>query len=103
MIDSLTYHLNQQRSIMRLGEEVNMIEPVANDHGKRVKIQLVSGKQITTEMALCSIGRTGATRSLNIEAASLETDERGPLKVNQHSQTNIPDIYAVGDVIGFPS
>ena len=103
MIDSLTYHLNQQRSIMRLGEEVDMIEPVANDHGERVKIHLVSGKPITTDMALYSIGCTGATRSLNIEAASLETDERGPLKVNQHSQTNIPDIYAVGDVIGFPS
>jgi len=103
MIDSLTYHLNQQRSIMRLGEEVDRIEPVADEHGECVKIHLVSGKPITTDMALYSIGCTGATRSLNIEAASLETDERGPLKVNQRSQTNIPDIYAVGNVIGFPS
>ena len=77
MIDSLTYHLNQQRSIMRLGEEVDRIEPVADEHGEYVKIHLVSGKPITTDMALYSIGCTGATRSLNIEAASLETDERG--------------------------
>jgi NAD(P) transhydrogenase len=103
IIDSLTYHLNQQRAIMRLGEEVDGIEPITDEHGDRVKIHLASGKQIITEMALYSIGRTGATRSLNIEALGLQTDERGLLKVNEHYQTNIPNIYAVGDVIGFPS
>jgi NAD(P) transhydrogenase len=103
IIDSLTYHLNQQRAIMRLGEEVDRIEPITDELGERVKIHLLSGKQIVTEMALYSIGRTGATRSLNIEAVDLQTDERGLLKVNEHYQTNIPNIYAVGDVIGFPS
>lgn len=103
IIDSLTYHLNQQRAIMRLGEEVDRIEPITDEYGERVKIHLVSGKQIVTEMALYSIGRTGATRSLNIESAGLQTDERGLLKVNEYYQTNIPNVYAVGDVIGFPS
>jgi NAD(P) transhydrogenase len=103
VIDSLTYHFNQQRAILRLGEEVDTIEPTTDEHGDRVKIHLASGKQVITEMALYSIGRTGATRSLNIEAAGLETDERGLLKVNEHYQTNTPNIYAVGDVIGFPS
>ena len=68
-----------------------------------MKIFLASGKQIVTEMALYSIGRTGATRSLRAEDAGLQTDDRGLLKVNEHFQTNIPNIYAVGDVIGFPS
>ena len=103
IIDSLTYHLNQQRAIMRLGEEVNSIEPVNDENGERVRIHLGSGKQIVTEMALYSIGRTGATRSLNCEALDLEMDERGLLKVNDKFQTKIPNIYAVGDVIGFPS
>jgi len=103
IIDSLTYHLNQQRAIMRLGEEVDRIEPIHDEQGERVKIHLVSGKQIVTEMALYSIGRTGATRSLNIETVALQTDERGLLKVNGNYQTNVPNIYAVGDVIGFPS
>lgn len=103
IIDSLTYHLNQQRAILRLGEEVASIEPITDEHGDRVKIHLSSGKQIMTEMALYSIGRTGATRSLNIQAAGLETDGRGLIKVNSHYQTNVPNIYAVGDVIGFPS
>ena len=103
IIDSLTYHLNQQRAILRLGEEVASIEPITDEHGDRVKIHLSSGKQIMTEMALYSIGRTGATRSLNIQAAGLESDGRGLIKVNSHYQTNVPNIYAVGDVIGFPS
>jgi NAD(P) transhydrogenase len=103
IIDSLVYHLNQQRAIMRLGEEVGMIEPTSDDHGERVRIHLASGKQITTEMALYSIGRTGATQALNVDSLGLEMTERGLLKVNEHYQTNVPNIYAVGDVIGFPS
>lgn len=103
IIDSLVYHLNQQRVIMRLGEEVDSIEQITDDQGERVKIQLASGKQIITEMALYSIGRTGATRYLNIESVGLNTDERGLLKVNKNFQTNVPNIYGVGDVIGFPS
>ena len=103
IIDSLIYHFNQQRAIMRLGEEVDSIEPITDEHGERVKIHLLSGKQIITEMALYSIGRTGATSALNIEAAGIQTNERGLLKVNNCYQTNVPNIYAVGDVIGFPS
>jgi NAD(P) transhydrogenase len=104
IIDTLTYHLNQNRAILRLGEEVQTIEQINDEeHGDRVKINLASGKQILTEMALYSIGRTGATKSLNIEALGLETNKRGLLKVNEHFQTNEPNIYAVGDVIGFPS
>jgi len=92
IIDSLTYHLNQQRGIMRLGEEVDRIELMNDDLGERVKIHLMSGKQIITEMALYSIGRTGATRSIGVEAVGLQTDERGLLKVNEHYQTNVPNI-----------
>jgi NAD(P) transhydrogenase len=103
IIDSLIYQLNQQRVVMRLGEEVESIEKVNDDQGERVKIFLSSGKQVSSEMALYSIGRTGATKSLGIETINIETDERGLLKVNESFQTNVPNIYAVGDVIGFPS
>ena len=103
IIDSLVYHFNQQRAIMRLGEEVDSIEPITDENGHRVKIHLLSGKQIITEMALYSIGRTGATYSLNMESAGIQTNERGLLKVNECYQTNVSNIYAVGDVIGFPS
>jgi len=104
IIDTLMYHFNQNRAILRLGEEVETIESIIDEeHGERVKISLASGKQILSEMVLYSIGRTGATKALNTEAIGLETDKRGLLKVNDKFQTNVPNVYAVGDVIGFPS
>jgi NAD(P) transhydrogenase len=101
--DSLAYQMHQHRVTLRLGEEVSKIEPFTDDKGERVRITLVSGKQIVSEAALYSIGRTGATDSIDLKAAGVEADERGRLKVNEHYQTNVPHIYAVGDVIGFPS
>lgn len=103
MADALTYHLRENRVTMRLGEEVSGIERVEDEHGQRVRINLASGKQILTEKALYSIGRTGNTSRLNLEAAGLKADERGRLKVNGSFQTIVPHIYAVGDLIGFPS
>lgn len=103
IIEALTYQLRQNRLTLRLGEEVSGLEPISDERGERVKIILASGKQITTEKALYSIGRTGATQDLQLSAAGLETDKRGRLVVNESYQTAVPHIYAVGDVIGFPS
>ncbi len=101
--DALAYHLRQQRVTLRLGEEVSAIEPFQDDRGEAVRIHLASGKQIVTEKALHSIGRTGNTGDLDLAAAGLEADPRGRLKVNARYQTSVPHIYAVGDLIGFPA
>jgi len=103
IIDTLAYQLRQNRVTLRLGEEVSGIEPIADEHGARVNIHLASGKQIITEKALYSIGRTGAIQDLNLPAAGLAADTRGRLAVNAVYQTEAPHIYAVGDLIGFPS
>ena len=101
VIGALTYHLRQHRVTIRLGERVDQIE-IDEETGKVITC-LASGKRVTTEKALYSIGRTGATAKLNLPAAGLEADGRGRLKVNENYQTAVPHIYAVGDVIGFPS
>jgi len=101
--ESLAYQLRENRVMLRLGEEVSGIEPFVDHRGNRVKILLASGKQIVAEKALYSIGRTGATADLNLAAAGLTPDARGRLKVNENYQTEVPHIYAAGDVIGFPS
>lgn len=103
IVDTLAYHLRENRVTLRLNEEVNGIELVEDEHGERVAIRLESGKQIVTDKALYSIGRTGNTGRLNLGAAGLEPDDRGRLAVNEHYQTQVPSVYAVGDVIGFPS
>lgn len=101
--DTLAYHLRENRVTLRLNESVHGIELVEEEGGEKVRILLESGKQIVTDMALYSIGRTGNTSRLNLSAAGLNPDSRGRVAVNENYQTEVPHVYAVGDVIGFPS
>jgi NAD(P) transhydrogenase len=101
--DALAYHMRQNRVTLRLGEEVASIEPVDTDNGERVRIKLVSGKHIMACEVLCCTGRTGATEQLGLGAAGIAVNNRGGIDVNEHFQTSVPHIYAVGDVVGFPS
>jgi NAD(P) transhydrogenase len=103
VVEALNYHLRQRRMTLWLGESVTGIERVENGSGSHVRIHLASGKQIGAEKALYSIGRTGATAELNLSVTGLQPDNRGRLKVNSTYQTEAPHIYAVGDIIGFPS
>jgi NAD(P) transhydrogenase len=103
IVDALSYHMRNNRVTLWLNEMVRGIEPHVNDHDEGVTIHLASGKKIFSDKALYSIGRTGATERLNLVAAGLSADDRGRLRVNDHYQTDVPHIYAAGDVIGFPS
>jgi NAD(P) transhydrogenase len=103
IVDMLAHHLREDRVTLRLGEEVSGMELITDASGERVRIQLGSGKQVVTDCVLYSVGRTGATAALNLPAAGLAVDGRGRLPVNTDYQTSVPHIYAVGDVIGFPS
>ncbi len=103
IVDALVYHMRQQRVTLRLGENVRSIEPCETRYGSGVKTCLESGKEIVTEKALYAIGRQGATATLGLENIGIKPDHRGRIGVNEHYQTEIPNIYAVGDVIGFPS
>ncbi len=103
IIDSLIHQLRQERVTFWLNEEVESIEPVNGGDHPQVVVQMASGKRVTSDGALYSIGRIGATKRLNLETLPIVPDERGRLKVNSSFQTQVPHIYAVGDVIGFPS
>ena len=62
-----------------------------------------SGKTLRADCLLYAVGRQGATAELALENAGLCADNRGRVTVNQHFQTEVPHIYAAGDVIGFPA
>lgn len=55
------------------------------------------------EAVLYCLGRTGNYEDLNLEAVGLKSDDRGSLAVNKNYQTEVPNIYAVGDIIGAPA
>ena len=59
---------------------------------------LSDGRRVQSESVLLAVGRKPATTALNLEAAGVEVDERGYVRTGQEMRTNIPHIYAVGDV-----
>jgi NAD(P) transhydrogenase len=101
--DELCHHLRDSRVTLRLGESVDRLEVVETETGERVRLHLESGKTILAEKAFYSVGRTGATGRLNLEAAGIDPDARGRIVVDKHYRTSVPHIYAAGDVIGFPA
>lgn len=97
--DSLSYHLWNNGVVIRHGEQIERVE--ATDDS--VIVHLESGKKMKADCLLWANGRTGNTADLNLPNACLEADGRGQLKVNDQYQTTVESIYAVGDVIGYPS
>jgi NAD(P) transhydrogenase len=100
IIEALSYHLRDSRVTMRLGEEVESVEELP-DGG--VVANLLSKKKVSGDALLYAIGRQGAVDDLNLSAAGLEADNRGRIPVDEHFQTKVENIFAVGDVVGFPS
>jgi NAD(P) transhydrogenase len=103
IVDEFSHHLRENRVTLRLNESVGRLEIIEDEHGPRVRLHLDSGKTIIAEKALYSVGRTGATSKLNLAQAGLSPDNRGRLVVDEHYRTQVPGIYAVGDMIGFPA
>lgn len=97
--DALSYHLRDSGVTVRHGEEYEAIE--ASDSS--VTVFLKSGKRLKADAILWCNGRSGNTDELNLAAIGLEADHRGNLKVDQEYRTQLDNIYAVGDVIGWPS
>jgi NAD(P) transhydrogenase len=68
-----------------------------------VRLELSSGAALTVDAVLVAAGRQSNTARLGLEKAGVKTADRGIIPVNEHFQTNIENIYAAGDVIGFPA
>ncbi|HUL58124.1 MAG TPA: Si-specific NAD(P)(+) transhydrogenase [Anaeromyxobacteraceae bacterium] len=74
------------------------VEPGERD----VLVYLSDGSRLVAEKVLVAAGRVGNVEGLNLDAAGLRSDERGFLKVNEFYQTEVPHVYAAGDLVGFP-
>ncbi len=100
IIEALSYHLRDARVTLRLGEEVESVEELPN---KTVVANLESKKRVSGDALLYAVGRQGAVDELNLAAAGLEADNRGRIAVDEHYQTKVSNIFAAGDVVGFPA
>lgn len=99
IIDALAYHLRETGIRIDNGEKYNKVE--ATDRG--VTLHLDSNKVIHSEYLLWANGRTGNSDNLGLDILQLVPDARGGIPVNEHYQTDQPHVYAVGDLVGYPS
>jgi NAD(P) transhydrogenase len=80
-------------------DRVSAIEP-RSDH---IHLTLEKGGKKDFEVALIAAGRQSNVQGLGLEQVGVKLGKRGLILVDQNYRTNIPNIYAVGDVIGFPA
>jgi NAD(P) transhydrogenase len=100
MVEALTYHMRDQRVTLRLNEEVESVEELQD---RKVAANLVSKKRVLGDALLYAVGRQGNVDRLDLASAGIESDDRGRIKVDADYRTSQGHIFAVGDVIGFPS
>ena len=93
------------KSLKKLGMKFMLSHKVkeVTRNGKTVTIKAddKKGKEVELEADYClvSVGRKPYTDKLGLDKAGVKTDERGRVEVNGHLQTNVPNIYAIGDVV----
>jgi len=95
----------------RLGEKINsfmlstgVTEIVAQKNGLKVSFEGKNApdKAQIYDKVLVSVGRSPNGKKINAEAAGVNVDERGFIAVDEHMRTNVPHIFAIGDVVGNP-
>ncbi len=97
--DALSYYLRELGVLIRNNEQIERLDT----HDDHVVLNLQSGKRIKADAILWCNGRSGNTDGLNLEAVGITPNSRGQVTVNAQYQTEVPHIYAAGDVIGWPS
>ena len=97
--DALCYHLRDQGVLIRNNECYEEVE--TQDDG--IVLHLKSGKKLKSDYLLWASGRDGNVKNLGLENLNIKPNERGNIPVNENYQTSVPHVYAVGDVVGYPS
>ena len=70
--------------------------------GTGLRVSFSEGKDRTFDRILVAVGRTPNGRALDADRAGVSIDERGFIPVDRQQRTNVPWIYAIGDIVGNP-
>ncbi len=100
---ALQLSLERMGAEVLLGDAVESVERMPGLATEALRLKLKSGRTLSADKVLFSAGRSGNTADLNLEAAGVAVTDKGRIPVNEHFQTNVPNIYAAGDVIGAPA
>jgi NAD(P) transhydrogenase len=100
---SIQLSLERMGAEIILGDAVETIDRDPKAKSDALRLRLKSGRRIRADKLLFSAGRQGNTGGMNLTEVGVRLNDRGHIQVNEHFQTDVPNIYAVGDVIGFPA
>ena len=100
IVEYLLFSARMLNMRFTLGENVQSVKRRSDG---QIAVKMESEKHLVAETALFSVGREGESDSLNLEAINIKANQRGRLDINEFFQTEVENIYAVGDVVGFPS
>ena len=101
--EEISERLRVQASRLGLSILLNDSAEQVDLSGSQVRLLLRGGGTLEVERVLFATGRMGATYGLGLERVGIGAGPRGHLKVNENYQTEVPHVYAAGDVIGFPA
>ena len=87
---------------IRLGSRVLGASVPSGKDGDHCVVEVEGADPIECDRVLVAVGRTPISDGLGLEEASVATDERGFIEVNERFATSAPGVYAIGDVIGGP-
>lgn len=93
----IVFHLNERV------EQCTVLAPGSRGNSRQIALMLSSGAELVLEGVLVAAGRKSNVLALHLAAAGVTVDERGLIPVDEYYRTNVPHIYAAGDVIGFPA
>lgn len=79
------------------------VKTVEGHANSKVRVTFENGETVTAETVLWAAGRSSNTANLGLEEVGVQMGNRGLILVDEHYRTNVPSIYAAGDVIGFPA
>ncbi|MCP4214897.1 MAG: Si-specific NAD(P)(+) transhydrogenase [bacterium] len=99
----LREHLEKMGVIIKMGQKAKAFSVVTAEGKKKGRIETEDGSIVEADAILFSKGRLPCVEPLKLENAGVECGERNVIKVDDHYRTTAENIYACGDVIGFPA
>ncbi len=97
---ALEFSMRDAGIVIKMGEKITAAELTAKN---TIKATFESNKTINSDALLYTVGRFGNIQDLNLEKTGIKPLERGHIPVNEYYQTDVPHIFAAGDIVGIPS
>jgi dihydrolipoamide dehydrogenase len=98
LVKPLHQRISERYEAIKLGTRVESVKAQKNG----LKVELSDGSSATFDAVLVAVGRTPNGHAIDAAAAGVNVDERGFIRVDKQMRTNVPNIFAIGDIVGEP-